>query len=109
MFGGIFNRLRHFDAYPKTLEDFRVKTLAGAFISLFCTILIVILFLMEWQAYITIEIHQELFVDLSRSQKLTININMTLAKLPCGLVSIDAGDISGESSDVSKGLKKVDF
>ena len=26
----VFNRLRQFDAYPKTLEDFRVKTYSGA-------------------------------------------------------------------------------
>lgn len=26
----VFNRLRQFDAYPKTLEDFRVKTFSGA-------------------------------------------------------------------------------
>ena len=27
---GFMNRLRRFDAYPKTLEDFRVKTFGGA-------------------------------------------------------------------------------
>ena len=26
----VFSRLRQFDAYPKTLEDFRVKTFSGA-------------------------------------------------------------------------------
>lgn len=26
----LINRLRQFDAYPKTLEDFRIKTYAGA-------------------------------------------------------------------------------
>ena len=28
--GGLLGRLRQFDAYPKTLEDFRVKTFGGA-------------------------------------------------------------------------------
>lgn len=27
----MFSRLRRFDAYPKTLEDFRIKTFSGAF------------------------------------------------------------------------------
>lgn len=27
---GFMSKLRKFDAYPKTLEDFRVKTLTGA-------------------------------------------------------------------------------
>lgn len=26
----VLNRLRQFDAYPKTIEDFRVKTFGGA-------------------------------------------------------------------------------
>ena len=26
----VFDRLRQFDAYPKTLEDFRIKTFGGA-------------------------------------------------------------------------------
>lgn len=26
----LFGRLRQFDAYPKTLEDFRIKTFGGA-------------------------------------------------------------------------------
>ena len=30
MDGGIASRLKQFDAYPKTLEDFRVKTFGGA-------------------------------------------------------------------------------
>ena len=25
-----FSKLKHFDAYPKTLEDFRIKTFGGA-------------------------------------------------------------------------------
>lgn len=28
--GDIFGKLKQFDAYPKTLEDFRVKTFGGA-------------------------------------------------------------------------------
>ena len=27
---GIFRKLKQFDAYPKTLEDFRIKTYGGA-------------------------------------------------------------------------------
>ena len=30
MDGGLASRLKQFDAYPKTLEDFRVKTFGGA-------------------------------------------------------------------------------
>ncbi len=108
MSGGFFGRLKYFDAHPKTLEDFRIKTLTGAIISIICTASIVFLFLLEWKSYITIEVDQELFVDLTRNQKLTINLNMTLPRIPCNLLSVDATDISGEiTHDVSKGLNKL--
>ena len=108
MFGDSFRKLRHFDAYPKTLEDFRIKTLAGAFITSICTVLIIILFIFEWQSYMKIEVDQELFVDLTRNQQFGINLNLTLPRLPCYLLSIDATDVSGAVSDhVSKSIKKI--
>jgi hypothetical protein len=30
MRGDFFKKLKNFDAYPKTLEDFRVRTVSGA-------------------------------------------------------------------------------
>ena len=53
MFIDIVSRLKHFDAYPKPLEDFRVKTFSGAVITLFFTIAIIILFSFELMAYWT--------------------------------------------------------
>ena len=84
----VFARLRHFDAYPKPLEDFRVKTLSGAIITIFATFSIMILFFYEWRSYTAIEVDQELFVDLTRNQKLTINLNVTFPFLPCSLISV---------------------
>ena len=84
----MFAKLRHFDAYPKPLEDFRVKTLSGAIITIFATFAIIILFAYEWHSYTTIEVDQELFVDLTRNQKLTINLNVTFPYLPCSLISV---------------------
>lgn len=108
MFGNLLNRLQHFDAYPKPLEDFRVKTVSGAIITVICTISILALAVYEYRAYSRIDIEQELFVDLTRNQKLTINLNLTFKHMPCDLLSVDAMDVSGEhQNDVVKGLKKV--
>lgn len=66
--------------------------------------------MLEWRAYMTIVVEQELFVDLTRNQKLSINLNMTWKGLPCDLLSIDASDVSGATThDVHHGLKKVDL
>ena len=108
MFGNLFKRLQHFDAYPKPLEDFRVKTISGALITVLSTISIIVVAIYEWQSFSKIDIDQELFVDLTRNHKLTINLNLTFPYLPCDLMSVDAMDVSGEhQNDVVKGLKKV--
>ena len=108
MLENAFRKLKHFDAYPKPLEDFRVKTLSGAFITVICTILVVTLFIYEWNAYMTVEVDQEIFVDLTRNPKLTINLDITFPRLHCSLLSLDAMDVTGDSQlDVIKGLKKM--
>jgi hypothetical protein len=91
----IFRKLKYLDAYPKTLEDFRVKTFSGAAISITCVFLIIVLFIFEWRAYLAQEINQELFVDISRGQKFHINIDITFPLLPCSLLSVDSMDVSG--------------
>ena len=92
----VWNRLRAFDAYPKTLEDLRIKTFGGAAVTVISGILMFILFISELNYYMTVEIQPELFVDTSRGQKLRINVDTTLPRLPCAFLSIDAMDVSGE-------------
>ena len=54
----MYNKLRLLDAYPKTLEEFRVKTFAGATVTLLSSLFILILFLSELRDYLTIETKQ---------------------------------------------------
>ncbi|RUS73051.1 hypothetical protein EGW08_019189 [Elysia chlorotica] len=92
-----FENLRRFDAYPKTLEDFRVKTYGGAAVTLISGIFMFVLFVSELNYYLTLEVHPELFVDTSRGQKLRINIDIVFPKMACGYLALDAMDVSGES------------
>lgn len=97
----LVKNLSKFDAYPKTLEDFRIKTFGGAsgmfdcilsliFIILCyfsvtiisCT-LIVILFVLELNNYLTPVLHEELLVDVSSVKKLTINFDITFLHVSC--------------------------
>ncbi|KAK3747231.1 hypothetical protein RRG08_005867 [Elysia crispata] len=103
----IFEKLRRFDAYPKTLEDFRVKTYGGAAVTLISGILMFVLFISELNYYLTLEVHPELFVDTSRGQKLRINIDIVFPKMACGYLALDAMDVSGESQiDIDAHLLK---
>ncbi|XP_029650596.1 endoplasmic reticulum-Golgi intermediate compartment protein 3 isoform X2 [Octopus sinensis] len=103
----IISRLRQFDAYPKTLEDFRVKTFGGAIVTLISSMLMFILFISELNYYLTKEVHPELFVDTSRGHKIPIHIDVTFPRLACSLLSTDAMDASGEQQiDVDHNLFK---
>ncbi|XP_064652383.1 endoplasmic reticulum-Golgi intermediate compartment protein 3-like [Lineus longissimus] len=104
----VLNRLRQFDAYPKTLEDFRVKTYAGAAVTIISGLIMLILFVSELNYYLTTEVHPELFVDISRGQKLKINIDITFPRVSCTYLTVDAMDVSGESqNDVDANLFKT--
>ncbi|XP_005181179.2 endoplasmic reticulum-Golgi intermediate compartment protein 3 [Musca domestica] len=88
--------LRRLDAYPRTLEDFRVQSVSGAIITLISTIIVVILIFLEFMAYMTPNLTEDLFVDTTRTHKLKINLDITLHNLACSYVSLDAMDSSGD-------------
>eukprot|EP00051_Salpingoeca_urceolata_P015928 m.208712 g.208712 ORF g.208712 m.208712 type:complete len:384 (+) comp18540_c0_seq2:201-1352(+) len=100
-------RLRRFDAYPKTMEDFRVKTFSGAAVTVVAGVLMVWLFLAELSYYMTVEVQPELFVDTSRNQRMRINLDVDFPYMPCSYLSIDVMDVSGEQQmDVHHNLFK---
>mmetsp|Transcript_57518 Transcript_57518/g.135342 ORF Transcript_57518/g.135342 Transcript_57518/m.135342 type:complete len:416 (-) Transcript_57518:75-1322(-) len=105
--GDVWNRLKNFDAYPKTKEDFRIKTLPGATVSIISTVFIVVLMFSEFSMYLQHETFHELLVDTSRGEMLQINLNVTFPRMPCSVISLDTMDISGEQQlDVAHSIFK---
>lgn len=91
------------DAYPKTLEDFRIKTFCGAtgklisvssftwfnwfivldLVTSISIVIILILFCLELNQYLTPFVHEELMVDISNNKKLTINFDILFPHVVC--------------------------
>ncbi|CAG0912434.1 unnamed protein product [Notodromas monacha] len=95
MGNGVLDQLRRFDAYPKTLEDFRIKTFSGASVTILGGLVMVLLFISELRDYLRVEMEEQLFVDTTRGEKLIINFDVVFPRMACGFVSIDAMDASG--------------
>jgi hypothetical protein len=92
----IFERLRRFDAYPKTLEDVRIKTYGGAVITVISLTIMGLLFWVELMDYLTPNVSEELFVDTSRSPNIQINLDIVVPAISCDFLALDAMDSSGE-------------
>lgn len=70
MDSAFLSRLRDFDAYPKTLQDYQVRTLAGAAVSVAGMLLMLLLFFGELSLYLTVQTDHQLSVDTTRGEKL---------------------------------------
>ncbi len=105
---GVFGQLRGIDAFSKTMDDVRIRTNAGALITLISALLIVVLTIGEFVDYRTVHLKPALEVDRSRGEKLTVNMNVTFPRVPCYLLSLDVMDISGEHvNDIQHDIERT--
>ncbi|ORX84778.1 endoplasmic reticulum-golgi intermediate compartment protein 3-like protein [Basidiobolus meristosporus CBS 931.73] len=104
----LLDRFRDLDGHAKTLDDFRIRTMSGATVTLVSGFVILILLMMEFSAYRSVEMKPSLSVDKSRKEKLSINFNVTFPKLPCHILSLDVIDISGaHQENINHDIYKV--
>ncbi|XP_048424721.1 endoplasmic reticulum-Golgi intermediate compartment protein 3-like isoform X2 [Pyrus x bretschneideri] len=94
--GGILEKLRSLDAYPKINDDFFSRTLSGGIITLASSLLMLFLFFSELRLYLHTVTESKLLVDASRGETLHINFDVTFPAIRCSLLSLDTMDISGE-------------
>ncbi|KAI0087916.1 Sec1-like protein [Irpex rosettiformis] len=91
-----------------TMEDVKVKTRTGAFLTLLSAALILAITTMEFIDYRRVTVDTSIQVDKSRGEKLTVKINLTFPRVPCYLLSLDVMDISGETqSDITHSITKL--
>ena len=87
--------LRKLDLYPKTAEEYRVRTVSGAILSVTCVFFVLYLFYTELNGYLNVKVNPELSVDSSFGELLRINVDVTFHSLPCAYSGLDTMDISG--------------
>mmetsp|Transcript_38303 Transcript_38303/g.48319 ORF Transcript_38303/g.48319 Transcript_38303/m.48319 type:complete len:403 (-) Transcript_38303:258-1466(-) len=98
-----------FDLHPKTRDEYRIRTLHGAIVSVIAMVAAVILFYSELNYSMTTEVVDHLFVNSSSGQALPISFNITFPSVPCELISVDVEDASGKSQeDVTHSIFKLD-
>ncbi|KAI9294407.1 endoplasmic reticulum-golgi intermediate compartment protein 3, partial [Neoconidiobolus thromboides FSU 785] len=103
-----FRGLSSFDAYAKTLDDFRIKTSTGGTVTLLSFGIIVLLSLYEFIDYNTLTWKWELSVDKSRTKTLPIHFNITFPRVPCYLLSLDSVQANGEyQTNLESNIYKV--
>ncbi|XP_075257862.1 endoplasmic reticulum-Golgi intermediate compartment protein 3-like [Convolutriloba macropyga] len=92
----MLDKLRLVDAYPKTLEDFRIKTISGGLLTTVSCVLMLFLFGLELHYYFRVDLMPELTVDVNKDAKLEIRFDVTFPRMACQLLTVDAVDVSGE-------------
>jgi len=105
----LFARLKSFDVYRKVPKDYTQASIPGGVVSVICFIIVVVLFLSEFQDFLRVKTKSEMFVDVPHSSDaLRININITLPELSCEILSLDAQDAMGKHVvDVTANVKKT--
>mmetsp|Transcript_10192 Transcript_10192/g.11739 ORF Transcript_10192/g.11739 Transcript_10192/m.11739 type:complete len:472 (+) Transcript_10192:157-1572(+) len=89
------NGLKSFDFYRKIERDFTKGTFGGALLSICGTILMVALFLLELNDYLSTEVSTQITIDEFEDSTLKINFDITVERLACPFVSIDTENVLG--------------
>lgn len=89
-------KLLSLDAFAKTVEDARVKTASGGLITLVCVFIVLMLIRNEYSDYMLVVVRPELVVNRDVNKQLDINLDITFPNAPCGVLSLDILDMTGD-------------
>lgn len=92
LFDSLGKRVRNFDAFAKTMDDFKVRTKSGGVVSIVGYVIMSALFLSELKMYLSNRVETKLVVDNSRGEGMSIYLDIHFPKISCNLLGIDALD-----------------
>ncbi|CAH0515687.1 unnamed protein product [Peronospora belbahrii] len=88
--------LKKVDVYPKMHREFKVQTEFGATVSIIAGIVMIILFLSELNAYLSVNTHEHMIVDSTLGEKLQVNLDVSFLAINCRDAEINVMDVAGE-------------
>jgi len=96
-----------FNYFKHVPEDLVISSTPGVIISALGTVLLIVLFLFELRAYLTVTTSTELVVDELVDEVLRVNFNVTLHQVPCEFLTVDVSDLTGTNThNISKDILK---
>lgn len=103
----MFNKLRDVDFYRKIPKDLTEGTTHGSILSICAVLFMLILFIAELWAFLTMSIVTNVIIDSSTDSLLRINFNITVMDMPCEFAMIDVVDVLGtRSENITKNINK---
>ncbi|KAK8802382.1 hypothetical protein WA588_005353, partial [Blastocystis sp. NMH] len=103
-------RLEKLDFYPKIGDDYVIKTESGGYVSVISAILMIVLFIAELSIFLTPQREEKITLDQTLNEKMVINFNISMLKIPCSEASLDIMDISGQQQmGVMSRIVKIDL
>ena len=87
---------KKFDFYKDLPDSLSEPTLTGASVSIILVVIIGLLLSQTVYDYISFQKQSEIMIDVnSGEEKLHINLDITLQKAPCDVLSLDIVDVTG--------------
>ena len=107
--GGSKSWFKKMDIFFKMDEDLLADpTVHGTILSTLAVIFMVVLFIFELSAFLTVEYTTAIHMDTNPNSQLRINFNITLLDLSCDYATVDLLDVIGTNRlNVSKNIEKV--
>uniref|UniRef100_K3W884 Endoplasmic reticulum vesicle transporter C-terminal domain-containing protein n=1 Tax=Globisporangium ultimum (strain ATCC 200006 / CBS 805.95 / DAOM BR144) TaxID=431595 RepID=K3W884_GLOUD len=101
-------KLRKMDAYPKTIEEFKVRTMQGGVFSLLAFVFISLLLFSEVRYYFAVDTVDKMMVDGTRNHMVPIYFDIEFPRMPCAIVAVETSDMSGAIQiDIIHNIEKV--
>lgn len=105
---GAMDVLKKWDFYKKIPEDLTVSTLPGVSLSIGGVFIMFLLFVLEFNAFLTVDYKHEIVMDEGLDQMMRINFNITVPDLPCEFASVDVSDMTGtRKHNMTKNIYKI--